>query len=132
MSVYFVVQEEVHDPDGLNAYMEAAKASSLGRGKAVVVDNAVAAVEGDWHGTRLVILEFEDEDDLESTPENQPVQEEDPYAWAKQRTVVQEQNAAVQQSDTNQPVVQADAHPGWRWDETIQQWVPDPSTMPKQ
>ena len=31
MSVYFVVQEEVHDPDGLNAYMEAAKASSLGR-----------------------------------------------------------------------------------------------------
>ena len=62
MSVYFVVQEEVHDPDGLNAYMEAAKASSLGRGKAVVVDNAVAAGEGDWHGTRLVILEFEDED----------------------------------------------------------------------
>ncbi len=77
-------------------------------------------------------VEFEDEDDFESTPENQPVQEEDPYAWAKQRTVVQEQNAAVQQSDTNQPVVQADAHPGWRWDETIQQWVPDPSTMPKQ
>ena len=62
MSVYFVVQEEVHDPDGLNAYMEAAKASSLGIGKAVVVDNAVPAVEGDWHGTRLVILEFEDED----------------------------------------------------------------------
>ena len=78
------------------------------------------------------IEKHEDEDDFESTPENQPVQEEDPYAWAKQRTVVQEQNAAVQQSDTNQPVVQADAHPGWRWDETIQQWVPDPSTMPKQ
>ena len=62
MSVYFVVQEEVHDSDGLAAYMEAATASSLGRGKAVVVDNAVAAVEGDWHGARLVILEFEDED----------------------------------------------------------------------
>ena len=74
MSVYFVVQEEVHDSDGLDAYMEAAKASSLGRGKAVVVDNAVAAVEGGWHGARLVILEFEDEDafrDWYDSPEYQ-------------------------------------------------------------
>ena len=62
MSVYFVVQEEVNDPDGLEAYMEAAKGSSLGRGKALVVDNDVASIEGDWHGSRLVILEFEDED----------------------------------------------------------------------
>ena len=46
--------------------------------------------------------------------------------------MAQEQNTVAQQTETNQPVVQADAHPGWRWDETIQQWVPDPSTMPKQ
>ena len=77
-------------------------------------------------------VEFEDEDEFESTAENQPVQEVDPYAWAKQRTVAEEQNTVAQQTETNQPVVQADAHPGWRWDETIQQWVPDPSTMPKQ
>ncbi|MBM36463.1 MAG: DUF1330 domain-containing protein [Actinomycetota bacterium] len=62
MSVYFVVQEEVNDAAGLESYMEAAKASSLGRGKALVVDNAVTAVEGAWHGSRLVILEFEDDD----------------------------------------------------------------------
>ncbi|HAX05926.1 MAG TPA: DUF1330 domain-containing protein [Acidimicrobiaceae bacterium] len=62
MSVYFVVQEEVKDAAGLEAYMEAAKSSTLGRGRALVVDNAVTKVEGDWHGSRLVILEFEDEE----------------------------------------------------------------------
>ncbi|HBQ04489.1 MAG: hypothetical protein MB55_05190 [marine actinobacterium MedAcidi-G3] len=61
MSVYFVVQEEVKDQAGLDAYMEAAKTSTLGRGRALVVDNDVAPVEGNWHGSRLVILEFEDE-----------------------------------------------------------------------
>jgi uncharacterized protein (DUF1330 family) len=62
MSVYFVVQEEVNDQAGLDAYVEAAKSSSLGRGRALVVDNDVAPMEGDWHGSRLVILEFEDEE----------------------------------------------------------------------
>ena len=39
----------------------------------MVVDNAVAAVEGDWHGTRLVILEFEEKMPLEwyESPEYQ-------------------------------------------------------------
>ena len=62
MSVYFVVQEKVNDQAGLEAYMEAAKSSTLGRGRAVAVDNDVVPVEGDWHGSRLVILEFEDEE----------------------------------------------------------------------
>ena len=62
MSVYFVVQEQVHDPDGLRDYMKAARASSLGRGGAIVVDDDVMAVEGDWHGSRLVVLEFDDEE----------------------------------------------------------------------
>ncbi|HJM21268.1 MAG TPA: DUF1330 domain-containing protein [Acidimicrobiales bacterium] len=61
MSVYFVVQEEVHDPDGLEDYMRAARASSLGRGRALIVDNDVTPIEGNWHGSRLVVLEFEDE-----------------------------------------------------------------------
>jgi uncharacterized protein (DUF1330 family) len=62
MSVYFVVQEEVTDQEGLRDYMEAAKGSTLGRGRALVVDNDVVPVEGEWHGSRLVILEFEDEE----------------------------------------------------------------------
>ena len=62
MSVYFVVQEEVKDQDGLEEYMQAAKSSTLGRGRALVVDNDVVPIEGEWHGSRLVILEFEDEE----------------------------------------------------------------------
>ena len=62
MSVYFVVQEEVKDQEGLEEYMKAAKSSTLGRGRALAVDNDVVAIEGEWHGSRLVILEFEDEE----------------------------------------------------------------------
>ena len=62
MSVYFVVQEDVKDQDGLEEYMQAAKSSTLGRGRALVVDNDVVPIEGEWHGSRLVILEFEDEE----------------------------------------------------------------------
>ena len=62
MSVYFVVQEQVNDQDGLERYMKAASASSLGRGRAIIVDNNVTAVEGDWHGSRLVVLEFDDDE----------------------------------------------------------------------
>lgn len=74
MSVYFVVQEQVEDPAGLENYMKAARASSLGRGRAIVVDDNVRSIEGDWHGSRLVILEFEDEEaftDWYDSPEYQ-------------------------------------------------------------
>ena len=61
MSVYFVVQELVNDPAGLQNYMKADRASSLGRGRAIIVDDDVTPVEGDWHGSRLVVLEFDDD-----------------------------------------------------------------------
>ena len=61
MSGYFVVQEQVNDPAGLQNYMKAARASSLGRGRAIIVDADVTPVEGDWHGSRLVVLEFDDD-----------------------------------------------------------------------
>ncbi len=63
MSVYFVVQEEVHDQDKLDEYGKAA-GSTMGniRGRALAVDNDVQTIEGEWHGTRTVILEFDDED----------------------------------------------------------------------
>ena len=74
MSIYFVVQGEVKDQDGLQEYMEAAKSSTLGRGRALVVDDNVLPIEGEWHGSRLVILEFEDEEafrDWYESPEYQ-------------------------------------------------------------
>jgi len=60
MPVYFIVQEEIHDEDALVAYREKARAAS-GGGKVLAVDDSPIALEGAWHGSRCVILEFEDE-----------------------------------------------------------------------
>lgn len=60
MSVYFVVQQQILDRDGVDAYTSAATAAPF-TGRLVVLSDAVTPVEGDWHGERLVILEFEDE-----------------------------------------------------------------------
>jgi len=76
-------------------------------------------------------VEFEDEEEFDSPTANEVVEQEDPYAWAKQRTVVEQQPVA-QQAVADQPVVQPGGYPGWRWDQTTQQWVPDPSTVSDQ
>lgn len=62
MAVYFVVQEKVTDQDGMDAYGKAAGPTLAGmRVKPLIVDNDVQEIEGEWHGSRLVVLEFEDE-----------------------------------------------------------------------
>ncbi len=62
MSVYFVVQEQVNDQDGMDDYGKAAGPTFANvRGKVIAADNEVQVVEGEWHGARLVMLEFEDE-----------------------------------------------------------------------
>ena len=63
MPVYFVVQEQINDEAGLAAYAKAAGQSEM-TGTPLVIDDNLVHVEGDWHGTRLVILEFEDEADF--------------------------------------------------------------------
>ncbi|MEZ4553300.1 MAG: DUF1330 domain-containing protein [Dehalococcoidia bacterium] len=60
MSVYFIIQEEIHDADALVAYREKARAAS-GGGKVLALDDSPLAMEGNWHGGRCVIIEFEDE-----------------------------------------------------------------------
>jgi uncharacterized protein (DUF1330 family) len=60
MAVYFVVQEEIHDPESLLEYGRQAR-SAPSPGKVLAVDDAPEVVEGVWHGGRTVILEFEDE-----------------------------------------------------------------------
>jgi len=82
-------------------------------------------------------IEFEeipDEDDLTS---NDSVEEEDPYAWAKakQTPAIPEQTAApVAQAAAPQQEAApaASQHPGWLWDATTNQWVPDPNYQPPQ
>ena len=60
MSVYFIVQEEIHDAEAMADYGQRARAAPS-PGKVVAVDGAPTTIEGDWHGERTVIIEFEDE-----------------------------------------------------------------------
>ncbi len=77
-------------------------------------------------------IEFEelpDEDDLTG---DDSVEEEDPYAWAKakQTPAIPEQTAApvAQVAAPQQEAAPATSqHPGWLWDATTNQWVPDPN-----
>jgi len=74
-------------------------------------------------------IEFEevpDEDEL--TSDDSPV-EDDPYAWAKNKKTVelpqQQEPAAAVAVQAAAPA--ASQHPGWLWDQTTNQWVPDPN-----
>ena len=60
MPVYFVVLEEIRDADAMIEYGQRARAAPS-PGKVVAVDDAPKILEGDWHGQRAVIIEFEDE-----------------------------------------------------------------------
>jgi uncharacterized protein (DUF1330 family) len=57
---YVIVTEAIHDPAGMEAYAKASMTSIGEHGvKPLVVDENVEVVEGEWHGTRTVVLEFE-------------------------------------------------------------------------
>jgi uncharacterized protein (DUF1330 family) len=60
MSVYFIVQEEIHDAAAMEQYGPKARLAPHS-GKVIAVDDAPVAVEGNPHGSRVVIIEFEDE-----------------------------------------------------------------------
>ena len=62
MSVYFIGQVKLSDSEAYDRYMEAATPSVIAAGvKVLAADDAPVKVEGDWHGHRVVIMEFEDE-----------------------------------------------------------------------
>ena len=62
MPVYFIGQVELEDPEAYARYMEQATPSVVAAGvRVLAADDHVEAVEGDWHGTRTVIMEFADE-----------------------------------------------------------------------
>ncbi len=56
---YVIFTEVVHDPAGLVEYSQKAASAMAGRDfKALVVADDHEVIEGEWPGTRTVILEF--------------------------------------------------------------------------
>ena len=72
-------------------------------------------------GLGYFFIEFEEIDDEEFAEVDEV--KEDPYAWAKQKTVPDVNQA---QAVASQPNVESQ-HPGWLWDAASNQWVPDPN-----
>ncbi|WP_105968006.1 DUF1330 domain-containing protein [Streptomyces geranii] len=57
---YVIVTESIKDPAGLEVYARAAGASLVASGGSVLaVDDTPQQLEGEWHGDRTVVLEFE-------------------------------------------------------------------------
>jgi uncharacterized protein (DUF1330 family) len=57
---YVILTEAIHDQTGMDAYGEASRAALIEfGGRVLVVDEKVEVLEGEWHGTRTVIVEYE-------------------------------------------------------------------------
>jgi uncharacterized protein (DUF1330 family) len=57
---YVIFTEDIHDKAQIDAYAQLAVPTILqAGGKILVVDDAHEQIEGSWHGTRTVVLEFE-------------------------------------------------------------------------
>ena len=60
---YFIITEEIKDEDGLNAYSGKAVPTILqSGGKLIVVERNAEVLEGEWHGTQTIIVEFDSVD----------------------------------------------------------------------
>jgi uncharacterized protein (DUF1330 family) len=61
MPAYVIVETDVHDPERYERYRAASPgAVHAGGGRFVVRGGELAVLEGDWHPSRVVILEFPD------------------------------------------------------------------------
>ena len=57
---YVILTEAIHDRAGIDAYGAASMPSLIEYGgRVLVVDEDVEVLEGEWHGTRTVIVEYE-------------------------------------------------------------------------
>jgi uncharacterized protein (DUF1330 family) len=57
---YVILTEAIHDPEGMKAYGKASGPSVAEHGvRPLAVDEHVEVLEGEWHGDRTVLLEFE-------------------------------------------------------------------------
>jgi uncharacterized protein (DUF1330 family) len=76
MPAYVIVETEIHDPEQYSQYQAASPdAVHAGGGQFVVRGGELAVLEGDWHPSRLVILEFPDLEAAKSWYESPKYQE---------------------------------------------------------
>jgi uncharacterized protein (DUF1330 family) len=60
---YVIFTEAITDPAGMEAYGRAARSATSGSGATVlVVDGQPELLEGEWHGSQTVVMEFESTD----------------------------------------------------------------------
>jgi uncharacterized protein (DUF1330 family) len=61
MPAYVIVETDIRDPEQYDRYRAASPAAvAAGGGRFVARGGELAVFEGDWHPSRLVILEFPD------------------------------------------------------------------------
>ncbi|OMC37736.1 hypothetical protein A5740_04225 [Mycobacterium sp. GA-1841] len=58
---YVIITEDIKDPAGMGEYAKAAGQAMAGA-TILAVDQKAEVVEGTWHGTQTVVLEFESVD----------------------------------------------------------------------
>lgn len=60
---YVILTEAINDPSGMLAYGKAAQPTmASGGAKILAVETKPELLEGDWHGSQTVVLEFESVD----------------------------------------------------------------------
>ena len=61
MPAYVIVETDITDPERYEQYKAASPAAiAAGGGVFLVRGGDIAVLEGDWHPSRIVLLEFED------------------------------------------------------------------------
>jgi uncharacterized protein (DUF1330 family) len=56
---YVILTEDIHDPAAMAEYSAASAAPLVDHGgRVLVVDENVEVLEGEWHGTRTVVVEY--------------------------------------------------------------------------
>lgn len=55
---YVIITEDIKDPEGMGEYAKLAS-KTMGNAKILAFGPPAEALEGQWHGTQTVLLEFE-------------------------------------------------------------------------
>lgn len=88
---FIIFTEQVNDPEGLSAYVEAALPTIVeAGGRPIAFDQSPQSLEGEWHGTQTVVLEFDSPDAARAWYESPAYQELIP-----KRQAAADANAAI-------------------------------------